>query len=69
MHEQVINMLCHMLFVLLSHCSRYVAFAQLVHLNDLIGDVTFTLLTNQRPTKCDRIKRKKKVSLVAVIAL
>ena len=45
------------LFVLLSKCSRYVAFVELIHLNDLLDDVTFTLLTNQRPRKCDMTER------------
>ena len=32
---------------------------ELIHLNDLLDDVTFTLLTNQRPRKCDRTERQK----------
>ena len=28
-------------------------------LNDLLNDVTFLLLTNQRPRKCDRTERQK----------
>jgi len=35
------------------------AFVKLIHLNDLLDAVTFTLLTNQRPRKCDMTERKK----------
>ena len=41
------------LFILFSYCSRYVAFVKLINLNDLLDDVTFPLLTKQRPRKCD----------------
>ena len=42
------------LFVLLYCCSRYVAFVELIHHNDLLDDVTFLPLTDQRPRKCDK---------------
>ena len=45
------------LFVLLSCCSRYVVSVELIHLNDLLGNVTFLLSTNQRPRKGDKINR------------
>ena len=45
------------LCVLFSWCSWYVAFVELIHLNDLLDDVTFPLLTNQRPRKCDKTER------------
>ena len=41
----------HSLFVLCSCCSRYVAFVELIHLNDLLDNVTFLFSTNQKPRK------------------
>ena len=35
------------LFILFSCCSRYVAFVELIHLNDLNDNETFIFLTNQ----------------------
>ena len=43
------------------YISRYVAFVELIHLNDLLDDITFTLLTIQRPRKCDRTERQKDI--------
>ena len=40
-----------LLFVFYSCCNRYVAFVELIHLNDLLDDVTFPLSTNQKPRK------------------
>ena len=42
------------LCVLFSCCSRYVAFLELIHLNDLLVDVTFLFLTDQKPRKIYR---------------
>ena len=39
------------LFVWFSCCSRYVVFVKLIHLNDLLDDVTFPLSTNQKPRR------------------
>ena len=40
-----------LLCVLYFCSSRYVAFVELIHLNDLLDDVTFPLSTNQKPRK------------------
>ena len=37
-----------------ANSSRYVAFVELIHLNNLLDSVTFSLLTNHRPRKCDK---------------
>ena len=39
------------LFVLFSCRSRYIAFVELIHLDDLLNDVTFLFLTHQKPRK------------------
>ena len=43
--------LSHLLFILYSSCSRYVAFVELIRLDDLLDNVTFLFSTNQKPIK------------------
>ena len=45
--EGCTTQLSHPLFVSFSGCNRYVAFVELIHLNDLNDNETFIFLTNQ----------------------
>ena len=41
--------------------AAYVHLIELINLNDLLDDVTFPLLANQRPRKCDMTYRQKEI--------
>ena len=54
------------LFVLCSCCSRYVVFVELIHLNDLLDNITFLLPTNQRPKKIYTRTKDRKLTYTKV---
>ena len=61
-----------LLLVFHSCCSRYVAFVELIHLEDLLDDVTFLFLTNQKPRKnlhTDGLTNIQKSDLYSEVAL